>query len=369
MRRGTIIFILFALVAAAIVGASQFLRSQPPMEFTVAVNPLAAEWVRAAVNAYNDTQPVVNTTQRIQFAVQVVDDLSVWQGNTNWTPENHPAAWIPASSVSIGYSERYTPVVASVARTPLVWGGYASRVEVVTRGGAEPFDWDAVQRVAAGESWSRAGGESNWGFVKLAFPRPDQSMSGLAVLFSGAASFHDSSDLAGGATRAPDFREWLTPVVESVPNFQTLGADPAAAMARGASTVDIALLPESFWLLNLNGLLNNEPIVFSYPAYQYMLDFPLAGWRNPLPTDPNAPIEQAAVQALATWLTGAARQSQLVTHGLRPATSEPTETASLFSAGDSYGIQLAPDFTQLVQPPSRSETQGLVQWFTQTALR
>ncbi|MBZ0295714.1 MAG: substrate-binding domain-containing protein [Anaerolineae bacterium] len=368
MRRGTIIFILFVLVAGAVVGASFFLRSQPPTELTVAVNPLIAEWAREAVNAYNNTQPVINSTHRIQFSLIVTDDLAVWQGDIGWTAEDHPAAWIPAASASVDYADRYMIITPSVARTPLVWGGYASRVDVATDDGAQPFDWAAVQQVAEAESWSRAGGSSSWNFVKLAFPRADQSMSGMAALFSGAASFNDSVDISGSATRSNDFRNWMMPIIDSVPNFQTLGANPASAVARGPSTVEMALLPESQWLMSLNGIVSNEPVVFSYPAYQFMLDFPVAAW-NSTQTADNASLERAAAEDLAEWLLTEARQNALAAQGLRPVSGDPDSNASLFNAGANYGIQLAPDFSQLVQAPTRTEAQSLVQWFSQSLRR
>ncbi len=366
MRRGTIIVIVFILVAGAIVGASQFLRSQPPLEFTVAVNPLAAEWVRAAVNNFNASEPLINATQRIQFSVTVTDDLPVWQGSLSWTPESHPAAWIPATSTSVTYfSDRYTVLTSSLARTPLVWGGYASRVDVLTDNGAELLDWESVQRIADAEAWSAVGGDSRWQFVKLAFGRADQSMSGLAALFSGAAAFSDTAAISG-VTRDEAFRSWMEPIIASVPNFQTLGADPAAAMARGPSSVEIAFLPESQWLLNLNGLTDDEPIIFSYPAYQFLLDFPLAVWNDNTTATEN---ERAAVTALSTWLLSQSEQAAVVQYGLRPAEGDPASTATLFAQAVDYGIQLQPDLTQTVTAPPRTEAQGLVQWFTNTVRR
>ncbi len=94
MRRGTIFVIIFILLAAGIVGASLFLRSQPPLEITVAVNPLAESWVRAAVDAYNASEPVVNATRRVIYRVTAVDDLTVWSDEVSrqWTETDHPAA-------------------------------------------------------------------------------------------------------------------------------------------------------------------------------------------------------------------------------------------------------------------------------------
>jgi len=362
MRRGSIFVVLFIIVAAVVIGVSQFLRSQPPTEITVAVDPLALAWVEKAAAALNATDPVVNATQRIQYKVTPVDDLDVWAGQRIWSPSDHPAAWIPASSVSVGYAgENGVPlaeVAPSLARTPLVWGGYASRVDVLTDGGTAALDWPAVAGAAETASWTALGGASDWQFIKLAFGQPGRKMGGLGALFSGAGDFFQKPDLVGGDLRAADFREWMLAVIESVPNFSTLGSDPAAAMARGPSTVEIGIFSESQWLLNLSGLLQNEDIRLNYPAYQFVLDFPLVRWQDSSTT----PEQQQAVDILSAWLLAEAQQADAPDFGLRPAAGEPTEADALFAAGAAYGIQLEPDYGQAVVVPGRSDAQGFIQW-------
>lgn len=366
MRRGTIVVLIFILVAVGIVAASQFLRAQPPMEITVAVSPLAEAWVQDAVTALNATEPMVVATRRVRFNVVPVEDMAVWQDDNraNWTPESHPSAWIPASSMSVNYARDvrfpFETVVDSVARTPLIWGGYASRVSLVTDEGAQPFDWDAVQAAAEAESWQSLGGQSNWGFVKLAFDQPSRSVSGLGVLLSGAAHFAETPTLTPQIAGGQDFRAWFEPVAGSVASFNTLGNDAAAAMAsRGASVAEMGLLPESRWLNNLTGLLRNEPMQFAYPEYVFMLDFPLVRWNGDTATNE----EREAVTLLANWLMSEAQQEAIVAHGLRPAAGDVPETASLFSAAVPYGVELAPTFGEPVAPLPRSEAQRLLQWF------
>jgi hypothetical protein len=362
MRRGSIFVILFIVVAAVVIGASQFLRSQPPAEILIAVDPLAVAWVENAVAGLNATSPVVNATQRIQFKVTPLDDLDVWQGQRIWSPDNHPAAWIPASSISVGYAKEngvpLADVAASLARTPLLWGGYVSRVNVITNDGTAPLDWPTVEAAAAKESWQALGGQSSWGFIKLGFAQPSRKMSGLGVLFSGAGAFHQKTDLTGADLRTAEFRNWMLPVIQSVPNFSTLGSDPAAAMARGPSTVEIGIFPESQWLLNLGGLLQNEDVLLNYPAYQLVLDFPMVRWQDSSTTDE----QRQAVDLLSNWLLATAQQANAPDHGLRPAAVEPTDLDNLFAAAVPYGIQLAPDFGQTVTVPGRSDAQGFIQW-------
>ncbi len=364
MRRGSIFVILFIIIAAVVIGASQFLKSQPPTEITIAVDPLVEPWVTDAINALNATAPVVNAASRVQFRVTPVEDLDVWNGSSRWTTTSHPVAWIAASSASVGYAIEsglpLTEVSPSLARTPLVWGGYVSRVDVATDNGANLLDWPTVQKAADAESWSSIGGQADWRFIKLGFAPPSRKMSGLAVLLSGAAAFDENTNLTGtGAVRAADFRAWMLPVLRSVPNFTTLGSDPGAAMARGTSTVEIGLFPEVQWLTNLSGMLKNEDVRLNYPAYQFVLDFPLVAWNDTTVTTAG---DSAAVDLLKNWLEAPEQQAKAANFGLRPSNDEPTEANALFSAGMSYGIQLMPDYGKVISPPTRSEVQGLIEW-------
>lgn len=366
MRRSTIVVIVFVVLAALVVGVSQFLRAQPPLELTVAVSPLAERWVRAAVERLNATNPVVGSTRRLRFNLTVVDDLAVWgdERRVSWTPETHPVAWIPASGQSVDYAVNarfpFEIVSESLARTPLIWGGFASRVQVLTDDGAQPFDWPAVAAAAEAESWSALGGQSNWGFVKLAFDRPDQTMSGFAVLLTGAAAYGETADVTQAVTNSADFRSWFAPVGQSVANFNTLGADAAAAMAsRGASVAEVGLLPESRWLTNLDGLLRHEPIVLAYPQYPFVFDFPLARWG-----DTQASAEEGeAARLLASWLLAEAQQQSTLDAGLRPAAGSVPENARLFMAAVDYGALLEPDLTTPASGLARTEAQRLLQWF------
>ncbi len=365
MRRGTLILLLFILIAAGVVAVSQFLRSQPPLQIALAVNPLAEDWARDAVTRFNASEPTVGVAnQRVQINMTVVEDLDVWAGTRRWTAAEL-TAWLPASSVSVLYAQDngvpLRDVTASVAQTPLVWGGYTSRVEVLTDEGATPLDWDVIAQAAStnGGNWQSLGGQASWQFLKLGFGQPNRTMSGLGALFTGAADFADTADLTGGATRSNEFHDWMEPVINSVSNFNTLGGDPAAAMARGPSTVEIALFPESEWLTNLAGMVANEPVTLNYPAYQFVLDFPLVAWQDIQTT----PDQIAAVDALGAWLLGEAQQASALNFGLRPASGKVEATTPLFANAQQYGIQLDPAFGQTIQPPQRSDAQGLIQWF------
>ena len=365
MRRGLIIVILFIAVVGGILAVSQVIRQQPPLLITVAVDPLGAAWVRSAAETFNAGENLVGT-QRVQITVQETSDVDVWQGNTEWRGDNHPDAWIPSSSVSLNYGSSlpFETEQASLARTLLLWGGFTSRLNVLTNNGSQPLDWEALGAAAAvdGGSWAALpGGQRGWGFIKFAFPTPERSMTGVGVLFSGAADFTDTPTLTGVQTSNAEFRNWMLPIIQSVPNFQTLGADPAETIAaRGTSVADVALLPESEWLMQINRLNANE-FQLSYPQYQFVFDFPLARWDNPQTTDDR----RAAVAAFGTFLLSEAQQTSMMRFGLRPAASEPTGSETLFAAGQAFGIQTAPPLDLIVQAPTRTDAQSLVQWFIQ----
>ncbi len=350
MRRGTIVFIIFILIVAGIIGLSQFFRSQPPLNFTIAVDPLGEAWLRAQVERFNAGNPIVNNTQRISFSVQTMSDVAVWAGSAPWTFESHPTAWLPAYSGSLAYVPSNAPfreARPSVARTVLVWGAFASRGAVLSDDGV--LDWAQVARAAQAGSWSALGGAADWQFFKLAFNRPSSAIVGVGVLISAAG--HHAGEKTLTRDNIATFSEWFSPIYNSVPNFQTLGANPAQAMAtRGTSITDAAILAESQWLLALGDLRAGEAIQFSYPASQVVFDFPLAIWDDNL-TSAEA---RAAVAALGDFLLGAEAQGALAAYGLRPAQADPSAEDALFAAGLPYGISLAPDLSGAVSPPDRN---------------
>lgn len=363
MKRGTIVLVIFGIIAAVVVGVSLFLQNQPPLEITVAVDPLAEDWIREAADAFNESDTLVNGTRRVQVNVTVISDLDVWRNNRTdfWTPETHPNLWIPASSASVGYAARanipFNIITDSTARTPLVWGGYLDRVDILTANGAT-LDWDQVVAAAEAESW-QALGDGN-GFVNLAFLLPDRTMGGLGSLLSASAAFNDTANLNGGVVANRDFYAWLTPVINSVSNFNTIGNDIAQFMARSRSSADIAIGPEVQWLNGLSGILRNGDVRFSYPEYPFVFEFPAALWDDPATTSD----ERSAGQAFANFLLTDAQQTRAVAHGLRPAVGAPPATASLFNTAEAYGIQLDPDLdTNRIQAPSSTDVQSLIQWF------
>jgi ABC-type sulfate transport system substrate-binding protein len=219
-------------------------------------------------------------------------------------------------------------------------------VNDITGDDTTQFDWAAVAEAAPN--------------ARLAFTNPARTVGGLAVLLSGAGDYHDVTSLTGTEVNDSGFYDWITPVVEAVPNFNTLGASVADTLAaRGSSIGQIGLLPESEWLRNLRGSLTqeNDPVVLSYPEYTVVFDFPVALWQDT--TLPANADEAAAVEALGRWLLTAAQQSSAEDFGLRPAQGDPA--SEQFKEGARYGALISP-VLQTVEPPSRNDLRQFVEW-------
>lgn len=361
-RRSTIVVVLFGLIIAAIIGYDRVVKNQPPLEITVAVDPLAENWIRKAAEQFNNTETFVNNgTTRVRVNISaVMNDVKVWTGTSGWTFDKHPQVWIASSSASLQYipsNLTFVSLKPSLARTPLLWGGFQSRVAVITDDGQKPFDWSAVNTALKAGTWAAAGASDIRGNVNMAINWPESSMAGMAVLFSGVADLNATDTLSRSVISSATFATWLEPFSAGVRNSERIGESPAQAMAsRGTSVADFALLPEAQWILSLNDLVRQEAVVLNYPAYQFMLDFPMAIWNDQNTTD----IQRQAAMAFGDYLLSPAGQQLAMSFGLRPAAGEPDGTAMLFTTAVQYGIQPEPDYGQLVNIPARNEADVLL---------
>lgn len=364
MRRGTIFPLLFVLISAAIVAASQFVQNQPSLILTLAVDPLAEAWVRQMAQDFNATQPTTANLRRVEIAVQVVNDHEVWRDRGLWNTTNHPTAWLPSTSVAVSYAQQanaaaqFETIAASVARTPLIFGSYTSRARVLNDIPAR-LSWDDIQRGAEVANWEALGGLPEWeDFINLAFPPPDSSITGLAVVFASAADYRDSAALNSGSF-AQGFQDWFTPIINAVPNFNTIGADVAVFMARGPETASAGIAPEVRWLNGLEAIQREENITFSYPEYIFMFDFPLVIWSDTETTTD----ERDAIRAFGDYLLSDAAQTDAMRRGLRPANGAPTNAQTIFAQAQRNGILFEPPFDQLVEAPPLNDTRALLSWF------
>lgn len=358
--RTTIIFIIFVLIIAGIFGVNQFVLSQPPIEITIATDPLAEDWLKAAASEFNDSNTLVNGTRRAVVSVQVVDDLDVWRGSIGWSSSNRPDGWLPSYSASLDFippTLAFETTHASTARTPLVWGGFDNRVAIITEDSTRSFDWDAVQTVAAAQRWVNLGVANDQSNVNMAINYPTSSMSGIGVMLSATANHAASGSVTTADLNNAEFETWFAPIADSMLNSQRIGGNPAQVMAsRGTTVADYGLLPESQWLTQLSGLTDDGGFTFAYPAYQFQLDFPLVRWND----STTESIKADAVTAFGDFLIGERGQALAMAYGLRPITGEPSDTDALFTAGQPYGILLMPDYGTELRLTNRNLADALI---------
>ncbi|XWX04413.1 substrate-binding domain-containing protein [Aggregatilineales bacterium SYSU G02658] len=341
IRRSTVVLLLFCLIVGGIVGFNAFLQNQPPVTYTLAVDPSIQGWASALVGEFNARGATLSSGVRAQWRVDAtVSDINVWQGRSNWTNERHPDAWLATTSwvvVNAPSNLSFVRVEPSLALSPLVWGGFESRVRLLTQEGAEPFDWASAQRVAAQERWAALGAPSEWGFVNIGIPWPRSSAAGVNVMASMLAAYTGSPALRSSTFADSGFRAWFAPLRQAMRSSERLGEPPPSVMAsRGSVVAGFSLAPEFEWLAQLSSYAPQDRWVLAYPAIQAPLDFPLSVWQSAETTD----AAHQAARALANFVLSEAGQAITLQAGLRPLNRAPGAGDARFAQGQPYGIVL-----------------------------
>lgn len=324
--------------------------NQGPVRITVAVSPLAGDWLESAVQAYNNQRRRVNN-RTVEVRLETQDSLPIWNTAGQWSVISHPTVWIPEADFSIQYANEvglnFSILEPSLASTVMVWGAPSDRAQIILdKYGA--LNWDAVQQASTVSSWGELGGQSTWGAFKPGFAQPDRYTSGLIAFLLGAAEFHNQASLDISALNDSGLSTWLRPVIESVPDFATLGMYPAEKLATmGPSVADIALLPENEWLVNYRGLTARVgSLTLDYPDYQFWFNFPYAVWGE------LENIEQSAAQDFLSFLLSNDQQQRAASFGLRRPDGTPAST-NLFD--QVAGITTNRPGGEVIQLPSRNE--------------
>lgn len=371
---GTGVVILFIIISLGIIGAGYLIRNQPipdatPLELRIAVTPMAHAWMSAMVARFNasDVRLIDNYAVTIVLNPVAVDDMAVWDKQA-WNGQNHPDLWLASSTISAQYAQSeaklpFTNLVPSVAESPLIWVAFADVAEAITQNGAQAFDWDTVQVAANAQTWANFGARNLRGNVNIAFALPDSTMNGLMVLYSAVSHFNQSGTLTVNAMTA-NLQTWFAPVIQSVPNFNTIGNDVASFMVRSGATVNIGMMPEALLLNQLEALTRRGAIRITYPDYAVVYDFPLVLWNSGDTPD----VQRRASRAFADFLLADAQQAELPRYGLRAVSNPPSDADTLFLAGIPYGIAYTPQVTVRVDAVPFALTRALLNWFANQRL-
>lgn len=372
MRRNQLVFFGIIALAVVIIGAGLLIQAglsggetEPtatpvnPIILEVAVNPLLEPWVSQAAEAYQRTQPTTNG-RTVTLQVTQQDSLAVWgEGTGVWSAQEHPSVWIPETSYAISYAQEGARLAfdihqPSLAETPLIWGAYESRSSVIVNQFGT-LDAETVQEAATIARWEDLGGNSRWQFIKIAMPRPNSTEVGLASLLTLIGDAENSPTLTSAQLSDTTIQDSLKPIIDLVPNFSTLGNDPALVMAtRGTSIAEIGLLPESQWLAHFDALNAVESLVLSYPNEYVLLDFPFAIWGEA--------DERRAAEAFAAFLMNDDQQGKLGELGFRPTTrrDDVAQFAPFIAAEGQVQLSLGGSPIAL---PDRPAILALLRWF------
>lgn len=240
--------------------------AQTPIE--VAVPADLADWARDAAESFNSRNAdaaVTIISQNGLPAIRQFERTQIVDLPHAWVPE---ASFVAALAAEEGIA--FAATGESVVQTDMSWGGFESRTTALGI-----LDWDTIHSAAATGHWATISNNGDWGYFKMTIASPTNSAEGLAALISASASYHKTDTLTTELVRDPALRAWLNDITESVPSFNTLGSDPAGAMAnRGTSAGEVGFLSTASWNRSRAGLNNREPFVIQPAQYNVELDYP-----------------------------------------------------------------------------------------------
>ena len=349
-----------------------------PIEVRLLVAPAAFDWAAEAAERFNAEGRRVD---RRPVTVRVIeqDGLALYNQINSAALNPPPSAWIAEGAFTldvVNLAARQASgrdafeAGASVAQSALMWGGFADRMAALDArfGGVS---WSSVQNAAAApDGWSGLAGPTEWGFFKLALPDPRKSAEGLAALLTAVGEFHGKTDVTATDVNDSRFQQWAQTLIDAVPNFATLGVDPASALAvRGPSVGDAGQLLESDWLRSAT-----DSFTLRYASAAVAFDFPFAVWAGADPVvvtvDPaRKQAERQAALQFRDYVLQDAQQRRAEAFGLRPASGAAgVGQDSLFARWATLGIQSALPATTPVKV-SADAVQAALRWVDRAAGR
>lgn len=390
MNRTRIIFfaiigLAIILVAAGLIWSQLANKDQSPtqpvdqdetLEIQIVAALPVADWVQEAARRFNEEQHTLDG-HPIRVTVIPMDGLVAKGRYETDEMDPLPTAWIPDSRylvelVNVVYKERLGRDVfltdgeyraRPLATSLLTWGIYDSRAGVLEERYGE-ISWQTIHDAAlAPGGWGELGGESDWGYFKLAIPSPRKNVSGLQAMVAAAGEYYGKTNINVEDVTDPEFQAWLGEIMSSMSDLSG-GTYTAADLALfGYTTGDAGLLLESDLLVNMQGLQTRwaEPMRIVYPEYVTWFDFPFTVWMGPETTA----LEKNAALNFEEYLLSDEVQRQALAYGLRPAnpTVPVTGEGSLFDQWANQGVLGVVPRTTAMRSPDRDVLQALLRWF------
>jgi len=389
MKRTRIIFFVIIGLAILIIAAgliySQLAKGPEPIEAPVSDETLdvqivcalpVSDWVQEAAHQFNAEKHSLEG-HAIQVTVAPMDGLTAKGRYERDELDPLPTAWIPDSRylvelVNAAYKERLgrdvfltdgeyraRPIVISL----LAWGIYDSRADVLEAKYGE-ISWKTIHDAAlAPGGWAEIGGQSDWGYFKLAISNPRKNISGLQAMVAAAGEYFGKTNISVEDVTNADFQTWLGQIMSSMSDLSGGTYTVADLALFGYTTGDAGQLLESDLLVNMQGIQTRwaDPLRIVYPEYVTWFDFPFTVWMG---TETTA-LEKNAALEFEKYLLTADIQKKALAYGLRPANSDVpiTGEGSLFDQWAGQGVLGVVPRTTAMRSPDRDVLQALLRWF------
>ncbi len=394
MNRTRIVFFVIIGLAVVIVAAGliyQLVRSSglgeeptavpgqssdETLEVQVVTALPVADWVQEAADQFNAEKHTLEG-QLIHVTITPMDGLTA-KGRYDRDEMNPlPTAWIPESRylvelVNAAQNERLGRDVfltdgeyraKPLAISLLAWGVYDSRAKVLEAKYGE-LSWQVIHDAAmAPGGWAELGGQSDWGYFKLAISNPRKNVSGLEAMVAAAGEYFKKTNISVDDVTNPEFQTWLGEIMSSMSDLSGGSYTVNDLALFGYTTGDAGQLLESDLLVNLQGIQTRwaDPLRIAYPEYVTWFDFPFSVWMGSETTA----LQKNAALEFEKYLLTEEIQKKALAYGLRPANPNVLVTGegSLFDQWAGQGVLSVVPRTTAMRSPDRDVLQALLRWF------
>ena len=297
---------------------------RPPVVVTIWYSSEKRDWLSAAKDRFEATQPAVNG-RRVQIQLKGLGSREIAERTVrqDWRGETPPTVISPASGLWLDALQ--APVVRSGADaprslvlSPLVVVGWEERAKVLWPSGPRDF-WNDLQAALANNGgWKALGGNESWGPVKLGHASPLTTNSGMQALILMTYGFlGKSGGLSGADVANPALEQWLGAIEAGVPGFSdSTGGFMDDFVRSGPPKYDFGVVYENLALQSMAAAQQRQgqALRLFYPPATMLSDNPYAivdgAWVDA--------DQRAAAARFRDFLAGREAQTLALQFGFRP---------------------------------------------------
>ena len=392
MNKTRIVFFVIIGVAIVIVAAGLIINALRPESTSPIIDPAdsgtdtlevqivsaaaVADWVQEAANQFNAEKHALEG-HPIHVSITPMDGLTAKGHYDRDEMDPLPTAWIPESRylvelVNAAQKERLGRDVfltdgeyraKPLAISLLAWGVYDSRAKVLEAKYGE-LSWQTIHDAAMTPGgWAELGGQSDWGYFKLAISNPRKNVSGLEAMVAAAGEYFKKTNITVDDVTNAEFQTWLGEIMSSMSDLSGGSYTVNDLALFGYTTGDAGQLLESDLLVNMQGIQTRwaDPLRIAYPEYVTWFDFPFSVWMGSETTA----LQKNAALEFEKYLLTEEIQKKALAYGLRPANSNVLVTGegSLFDQWAGQGVVSVVPRTTAMRSPDRDVLQALLRWF------